>query len=224
MTPIEFQKECLRTEKTPEYYNVGLGLTSVSAARLDHASRGMITEAGEMMDMLKKHFAYGKPFDRVNLLEELGDWMWYVSLATDSLGLSIETVLTPPDVYKQVSFPEDHLQDLHGVLPEGKLQRLDAAIRSLVNASTQVDACMIQAIFNEKPRILDIKAVLQYVSVGVFYVRMALECLGFTLEQAMETVVAKLRKRFPVGFTQEAALNRNLEAERAILEAGAEGK
>ena len=34
----------------------------------------------------------------------------------------------------------------------------------------------------------------------------------------MDRNIAKLQKRFPVKFTEEAALNRNLEAERAALE------
>lgn len=41
---------------------------------------------------------------------------------------------------------------------------------------------------------------------------------GWDLEEIMATNIAKLRARYPEKFTQEAALNRNLEAERKILE------
>lgn len=145
MTPNEFQKECLRTEKTRVYMldvdavmgpeiqtedgQIAKTPDHLAMSRLDHAARGMVTEAGELVDMLKKHHAYGKKFDKVNALEEVGDTLWYVSLA--------------------------------------------------------LDAC------------------------------------GFTLEQAMDTVVTKLRKRFPEGFSQDKALNRDLDAERAILESKA---
>jgi NTP pyrophosphatase (non-canonical NTP hydrolase) len=42
--------------------------------------------------------------------------------------------------------------------------------------------------------------------------------LGIDPEVGMDTNVAKLRARYPNKFTQENAINRNLEAERKILE------
>lgn len=45
-----------------------------------HALMGICTEAGEMMDQLKKHLIYGKPLDTVNLMEEGGDLHWYEGL------------------------------------------------------------------------------------------------------------------------------------------------
>ena len=36
---------------------------------------------------------YGKPIDRVNLKEELGDVLWYVALAIDELGTSFDEVM-----------------------------------------------------------------------------------------------------------------------------------
>lgn len=42
-----------------------------------HMKRGMYTELGEIVDILKKRDAYGKQVDVRNLTEELGDFMWY---------------------------------------------------------------------------------------------------------------------------------------------------
>lgn len=42
-----------------------------------HMIFGMITEVGELADTLKKKLAYGKDLDTVNLIEELGDILWY---------------------------------------------------------------------------------------------------------------------------------------------------
>jgi NTP pyrophosphatase (non-canonical NTP hydrolase) len=42
----------------------------------------------------------------------------------------------------------------------------------------------------------------------------------FTFEETMQLIIAKLRKRFPEKFTAFDANNRNLDAERAILESG----
>jgi hypothetical protein len=50
-----------------------------------HAATRMVTEAGELMDMLKKHIFYGKDLDLVNAEEELGDSNWYQSLMIHSM-------------------------------------------------------------------------------------------------------------------------------------------
>jgi len=60
---------------------------------LQHAAMGMVTEAAEFTDMLKKHLFYGKPLDEVNLREEIGDLMWYAAMALRSLNSDFETVM-----------------------------------------------------------------------------------------------------------------------------------
>jgi NTP pyrophosphatase (non-canonical NTP hydrolase) len=58
-----------------------------------HASIGMVTEAGEFADALKKHVFYGKELDKVNLIEELGDQIWYIALALRALDTDFDTVM-----------------------------------------------------------------------------------------------------------------------------------
>ena len=53
---------------------------------------GMVTEAGEIADHLKKVIFYGKPLDRTNLIEELGDMFWYMALMCDALSVDFEDV------------------------------------------------------------------------------------------------------------------------------------
>lgn len=48
------------------------------AKQLVHAQIGMVTELGELGDLLKRELAYGKEFDRINLMEECGDFLWYL--------------------------------------------------------------------------------------------------------------------------------------------------
>ena len=60
------------------------------APQLLHASMGLVTEAGEFQDALKRALFYGKPLDPVNLIEELGDVAWYIAIACDHLGVSLE--------------------------------------------------------------------------------------------------------------------------------------
>ena len=66
---------------------------NIGTVRLVHAMIGMCTEAGEFQDMMKKHLMYGKEIDRTNLVEELGDLMWYVGLACSELGVSLDEVM-----------------------------------------------------------------------------------------------------------------------------------
>lgn len=57
-----------------------------------HGAIGISTESGEIQDQLKKHIFYGKPLDRVNLLEEVGDVMWYCALLLRNLDSSFEEI------------------------------------------------------------------------------------------------------------------------------------
>lgn len=45
---------------------------------LIHMTLGIAGEAGELVDAIKKHWAYGKPLDTDNVVEELGDLLFYI--------------------------------------------------------------------------------------------------------------------------------------------------
>jgi len=62
--------------------------------RILHGSMGIVTEAGELMDALKKHIYYGKELDLVNIKEEMGDIMWYMAILCDELGTSFDELTT----------------------------------------------------------------------------------------------------------------------------------
>jgi len=92
MTTEEYLKGVLVTESLdiPETL---FRLSNKRAARLLHASMGLTTESGEFSDQLKKHLFYGTDLDEVNLVEELGDLLWYIGVAIDALGSSFEKVM-----------------------------------------------------------------------------------------------------------------------------------
>lgn len=115
MTLNEYQEAALRTAPVAD-----------QGHDIIHGGLGVATEAGELLDGLKKKHAYGKPLDLVNFREEIGDVLWYLALLCRGAGT--------------------------------------------------------------------------------------------TLDQVAERNIAKLRARYPEKFTSENALNRNLAAERAILE------
>lgn len=88
----EYIKSALVTEK-PNDPDMLARLSDPRLARLLHAAIGLCTESGEIQDNLKRHIFYGTDIDEVNLKEELGDIMWYIAVACDTLGISLEEVM-----------------------------------------------------------------------------------------------------------------------------------
>jgi NTP pyrophosphatase (non-canonical NTP hydrolase) len=64
----------------PDYHVMAERLNDEFTLKVLHAAMGMVTEAGEIMDAVKKHVMYGKPLDLINLFEESGDSFWYQAL------------------------------------------------------------------------------------------------------------------------------------------------
>lgn len=54
---------------------------------------GMCGEAGEAIDIVKKHLAQGHELDREHLARELGDVAWYLAETACAIGMDLETVL-----------------------------------------------------------------------------------------------------------------------------------
>jgi len=55
-----------------------------------HAAVGICGEAGELIDNVKKTWVYNKPQDGVNVVEELGDLLFYFTAMCCLHGLSLE--------------------------------------------------------------------------------------------------------------------------------------
>lgn len=80
-----------------EYGNYQVRLISDLGGYVDnlmHMAAGISGEAGEVLDIVKKAFAYGKPIDRAHLIEELGDAIFYVNGMLALLDTSWDEVLT----------------------------------------------------------------------------------------------------------------------------------
>jgi NTP pyrophosphatase (non-canonical NTP hydrolase) len=61
--------------------------------RLMHYSLGIGTEAAEIQDVLKKSVMYGKELDRIKLVDEVGDTLWYISRLLVLLDSSFEEAM-----------------------------------------------------------------------------------------------------------------------------------
>ena len=91
MTPDEYIKLCKVTD-VEDYSVMEERLGTIDLAII-HSMLGITTEAGEFTDAIKKHLLYGKPLDYVNLKEEFGDILWYISIGLKALGLTYEEVM-----------------------------------------------------------------------------------------------------------------------------------
>lgn len=67
MTLKEYQEQAART--CPDLGSLERNLL--------HMEVGLFTEMGEILDIFKKWFAYGKEIDKVHLGEEIADVCWY---------------------------------------------------------------------------------------------------------------------------------------------------
>lgn len=77
-----------------------------------HASLGLSSEAGEFTDAVKKNFIYGKALDKENLIEELGDIMWFVALACEVLNVEMVDVMEQNIEKLKRRYPEKYSDEL----------------------------------------------------------------------------------------------------------------
>lgn len=81
------------------------------AANFLHATMGISTEAGELLDVMKKYLAYGRIIDRVNIAEEIGDVLWYVAIILRELEMSFEDAMQMNINKLEKRFPEKFTEE-----------------------------------------------------------------------------------------------------------------
>ncbi len=172
----EYTQLALRTENIPSNL-IGDARTHY---RLTHATLGLASEFKETTD------------SNANLLEEIGDYFWYLNLLTDALGVSLDDV---------------------------EIDYLSAGSDLFINLGESVGdiANLVKRhiFYGKEIEQEDILA-----SVAQLFKDLAelLNDDGHTLEQCLDANIRKLEKRYPnLRFEQEQALNRNLEAEKEAL-------
>lgn len=89
------------------------------AGRLQHAMLGILTEAGELGDVVKRHVIYGQPLaitkedaeqigKEGSIEEEIGDLLWYVALAANAAGLDLSRIAEMNIEKLQRRYPEKY--------------------------------------------------------------------------------------------------------------------
>ena len=78
---------------------------------VEHGILGIATEAGELLDALKKGKYYGKPLDPVNIKEESGDLFWYLALICKAYGWTFEEIQQQNIAKLKARYPDKFTQD-----------------------------------------------------------------------------------------------------------------
>ena len=79
-----------------EYQQLAMRTLNPALSRKDvliNGVMGLCGEAGEAIDLVKKHLAQGHALDREGLIKELGDVAWYLAETAYALDVDLETVL-----------------------------------------------------------------------------------------------------------------------------------
>ena len=77
---------------------------------------GVAGEAGEVADMIKKHVGHGHTLDKIKLVKELGDVLWYVVALADLHNISLAQVMIENARKLRVRYP-------NGFSPEASQNR-----------------------------------------------------------------------------------------------------
>ena len=91
-------------------------------AALAHAVMGITGEAGELIDAVKKHWAYNKELDQANVIEELGDLRFYYQAMLNMFGLTDEDVCAMNMSKLQVRYPTGVYRDQDAIARADKVE------------------------------------------------------------------------------------------------------
>jgi NTP pyrophosphatase (non-canonical NTP hydrolase) len=189
-----------KIQSIPEYQ--GLAARTCPDLPLEHGNErhmnlGVITEIGEVLDIFKKNLAYGKAIDVVNLGEELADMSWYIVNKCRFNEIPLD------DDFDTVKAEVKQLLDTQMFSEQGLSKELKT--EALMHPILQVYCGPTDNIFGAPIVQLAILAnIAEWFELDFF--------------QLLTNNIDKLKVRYPEKFTEESALNRNLDAERTELE------
>ncbi len=81
------------------------------ATRLCHAALGLSEEVGEFAYAIEKWIQYGQELDESNLVEEIGDILWYVALACNALDIRMESAMIRNIRKLRARYPEKYTKE-----------------------------------------------------------------------------------------------------------------
>lgn len=73
---------------------------------LENGLMGLNGEAGECIDILKKHLFQGHDLNTEHLMKELGDVAWYLAISAHAINYDLETVMATNIAKLQARYPD----------------------------------------------------------------------------------------------------------------------
>lgn len=183
-----------------EEANVTMSETFYDGVPAEFIAAGLerISQVITGMDHIKKFMFYGRENEQLAAAIELRRMM----LPESAYGIQFDKLVPGKS-------REEAIRIFHGII-------------GIITEAGELADALHKAIQDETP--LDLTNVSEEIGDGLWYAAAVLRVLGTTFDSVQRTNIAKLRARFPNKFNEFDANNRNLEAEREILEQGSENK
>jgi hypothetical protein len=198
MNPKQYETNVLITESVD--FEAIKGRLDNRMIRLLHAGLGLSSELAELAEATAN-----LETDWVNLGEEIADLAWYVAVAVNTFGFD----------HNEISKYESVVTTGMNFIKKDIFEFMEVLNRTVYDCGDFNDLLKKHIFYGRELNVEKIKACLEKICAD-----MSALCYvsGYTIEDARKTNIDKLRARYGEKFTEAAALNRNLEVERSILE------
>lgn len=161
--------------------------TAPNGMSVKNIALGLIGEAGEIADLIKKQVYHGHPINLTEIKKELGDLLWYFARLCD---------------HNKTNFSEDIGQSFQAMQREGTKGIIE---HDLVNISI-----MLNTYVNYVATDIMLVGNGEYSDAIMIFACMSKIATHFDidLEEVAGMNIEKLYKRFPEGFSKEASIAR----------------
>lgn len=198
MTLVEYSKFVLKLEAP----YIGMDEDDYECRqtwRIDHCMRGIFSECGEVEDALKKHINYGLPLNQQNVLEELGDLLFYGTLLANVIRADLQQIDDKFFDHQKSSVyrPAVHQHTIKHDIGDVDVYMLEDNIVWIIRQFFQPDSFLSEN------------------GIHTIFHCLSQCCLAakVSMNEILALNVAKLSKRYKDKFTQEECVNRDTKEE-----------
>lgn len=160
MDPREYQRLAERTECDQRMAGLRRYMADKESSspywstRIEHAVLGLCGEAGELAAIIERWLYYGQPFDKLNLAEELGDCLWYIAEACNTLDLKLDEIMQANINKLRRRYPDKFKSELaveEARNREAEMQEVAAVVEDKPKAKRKRKRTTPQGVYTEVP-------------------------------------------------------------------------